>query len=189
MANRKRSLVPILLIAAVLSLAAYLTGKYDGEAEGPGSAGQSLQSAPDISLEGIRQTYVEKGVKKWEMKAASARLLRSDNQAQVNDIVITFYTADNRSFRVTADQGLVSLETRDARISGNVIIYHPDFKIYTESLRYHAERHIIVSESPVRIESPSLHLAGDRLCYDLSSMRAELAGNVNGRINENLTRQ
>lgn len=189
MVYRKRSLVPIFLILAVLSLAVYLAGKYRGETKAPDSSVQTVQSAPDISLEGIRQTYVEKGAKKWALKAASARLSRSSNRTHIDDIDMTFYLPDGRSFRVTADQGVILLENRDAEISGDVIVYHPDFKIYTESLRYRAEHHIITADEPVRIESPSLHLSGNRLRYDLSTMKADLTGNVNGLINEILTRK
>lgn len=189
MVYRKRSFIPIFLILAVLSLAAYLAAKNKSADKAPVPDARSIESAPDISLEGIRHTFVEKGVKKWVLIAASARLSRSSNRTHVNQIDMTFYTPDHRSFRVTADQGLISLESRNAEISGDVVIYRSDFKIYTESLRYLAEDNIIITDKPVRIDGPSLRLAGSRFSYDLSTMKAELSGNVNGIINENLARQ
>lgn len=186
MTPRKRFLIPILLILTVCSLLALLTGNDNHKR--PESTSEAIRSAPDISLQGIRETYIEKGTKRWILKAASAFLSRSSNQTRVKDIDMTFYAADGRFFRVTADRGQLSLDTRDAEVSGNVIIYHPSYKIYTESLRYRAGNHIITSNEQVRIESDWLQLEGDRLRYDLNTMKAELTGKVNGIINEKITR-
>lgn len=189
-ASPKRSLVPRLLILAVLSLAAYYITMPDGNRkERQSSATSLIRSAPDISLEGIRHTFIENGQKKWSLKAASARLSRSNRQTQVNDIDLTFFTAGDKTFRVTADKGLLSLDTSDAEILGNVVIHIPDGKIYTQSLRYQADDHIITTDEQVRVEGDTIHLTGNRLRYDFRSMTAELAGNVNGIINGHLTRQ
>lgn len=189
MPSQKRSLIPILLVLATLGVTAYMTTGDNGEKERRAATAKIIQSAPDISLKGIRQTFIEKGTKKWALRAASAFLSRSNRQTRVNDIEATFFTAEGKPIRVTADSGLLSLDTNDAEISGNVIVHNQDYKIYTQSLRYQAERHIITTEEQVIIESDSLHLTGDSLRYDLVSMKAELAGNVDGIISEHLTRQ
>ncbi len=185
----KRPFIPIMLILAVLSVATYLLTVSDDEDPTRTMMSERLRSAPDISLEGVRQTFIEKGRKQWQFKADSARLSRSGQQTRVNDIEAVFFTADGRSFQVTADGGVVSLDSKDAEISGNVIIRYQDYKIYTQSLRYRAEDHIITADNQVRLISDSLHLTGDRLRYDLVAMRGELTGNVNGLISENLARQ
>jgi LPS export ABC transporter protein LptC len=188
-ASLKRSFFPKLLILALLGLVAYMTMYDDGRKERQSSAAKRLRSAPDISLEGIRHTFVENGEKKWSLKADSARLSRSSRQTQVTDIDLTFFAAGGKSFRVTADNGLLSLDSSDAEITGNVVVHIPDGKIYTQSLRYQAQDHIITTDKQVKVEGDSLHLTGDRLRYDLRSMTAELAGDVNGIINGHLTRQ
>jgi LPS export ABC transporter protein LptC len=186
---QKRPLIPWLLILTALGLTAYLALSGTGRTERRNSAARLVRSAPDISLEGIRQTFIENGKKKWALKAASARLSRSSRQTEVNDIDATFFTADGKPIRVTADKGLISLDTSDAEISGNVIIHIQDYRISTQSLRYQAERHIINTDEQVRLENASLHLVGDGLRYDLLAKEAELTGNVNGIIDGNLTRQ
>jgi LPS export ABC transporter protein LptC len=185
----RRSVAPKLLILALLGLAAYMTLYDGGRKEQRSSSAKLLRSAPDISLEGIHHTFVESGEKKWSLKADSARLSRSSRQTQVTDIDLTFFTSGGKSFRVTADKGLLSLDSSDAEISGNVVVHIPDGKIYTQSLRYQAQDHIIATDEQVKVESASLHLTGDRLRYDMRSLTAELAGDVNGVINGNLTRQ
>lgn len=188
MTPRKHSLIAILLALTALGLAAFMLIKDHDKSRPAGSPTDVPGSAPDISLSGIQQTFVENGLIKWRLKAASARLSRAGNRIQINDIDMTLYTADGRNCHVTADRGLVSLDTRNANIYGNVVIHHPDYKIQTETLRYRAERHIIETDEPVRMESRMVLLTGDRLRYDLDAMRAELNGNVDGIINENLTR-
>ncbi len=186
MTPRKRLLIPVLLTLSALSFFAFLGGNDHHQQADPEV--EAVRTAPDISLEDIKETYIEKGEKKWVLKATSACLSRSSDQTRVSDIDISFFTADGRSFRVTADRGLLSMNTRNAEVSGNVIIHHPVYKMYTESLRYRAENHIIISNEPVRIESDWLRLEGDRLRFDLNTMKAELTGKVDGLINEKLTR-
>jgi LPS export ABC transporter protein LptC len=188
MAFPKRSLFLMFLILPVLCLIAYLTLYDGGREKRRDSAAKLIRTAPDISLEGIRQTFIENGDKKWSLKAASARLSRSSRQTQVTDIDLTLFTAGGDAFRVTADKGLLSLDSSDAEIAGNVIIHIPEGKIYTQSLRYRAQDHIITADEQVKVEGDSLHLTGNRLRYDLRSMTAELLGDVNGIINGNLTR-
>ncbi len=187
MFHKKRFVIPMLLILSALSVSAYILKDNSGKRQ-RNPASELIRSAPDISLEGISQTFVEKGKKKWTLKAASARLSRAAKQTLLDDIDVGFFTANGKSFRVTADKGLLSLDTNDAEVFGNVIIHNPDYEIHTQSLRYKAESHIITTDEPVRIESDSLHLTGDGLRYDLVSMKAELTGNVKGIISGNLGR-
>ena len=180
----KRSALLWLPVLVLLSAAPYLVFNDDEHGR---PAADSLSAAPDISLEGIRQTFIENGVKKWTLRAASACLSRDNHRTRVDDIEALFYTTDGRPVRVVADKGLLTLDAKDAEIFGHVVVHHPGCKISTEALRYQAGDHIIISKGRVRVEGDAFELNGDGLRYDLTTMTAVLTGNVTGIINNQTT--
>jgi len=126
-----------------------------------------IDSGAALVLNQMHQTSFKDGIKEWSLDAASARLLKEGDIAEMNEVTAIFLTNDNIKARVTSKTGVLNTSTHDMTLS--------------------KKRHIIYSTKAVTILGENSRLAADALEVDLAGGRAVLTGNVKGLFSENFS--
>ncbi len=167
-----------LLICAIVAM--YLFRPHQPGLSPPSPVIKKDGQAPQIMLTNIEQTHIRQGQKKWSLMADTARLSANGNTSVLKNIILTAFQSSGAPVQITADQGVFNRKNGEIRISGNVIIEDPVYKIQTQSLHYQDEDGIIYTNDRVTIDGNSLHLKGDSMQYDITAMKAVLTGNIQG---------
>ena len=83
---------------------------------------------------------------------------------------------------MTADRGILKIDSNDIEASGNVVVKRNDYRLRTESLQYDHRRSMIYAPKPVRISTGAMELTADSMSFNLNSRRAEFKGHIQGTI-------
>jgi len=140
-----------------------------------------------LSLKRLRQTATKDGVKEWSLEAGSAQFSNSRKTALLKDVSVTFYPREGGAVLMTADRGILKIDSNDIEASGNVVVKRNDYRLRTEDLQYDHRRSMIYARKPVRISAGAMELTADSMSFDLNSRRAEFKGHVRGTIREKLS--
>src|SRR4030042_2612340 len=104
-------------------------------------------------LEKIRFVEDKKGRKTWELEAKSIEQHEDQNIVDLNDVKVTVYTKDGRSFVISGERATVNQTSKDAKLSGNVTLTTSDgYRLRTESKAYHHEKKKMDTSDPVAME-------------------------------------
>jgi LPS export ABC transporter protein LptC len=146
----------------------------------------SLHSKANISIDQVYQTATRDGIKEWSLEAKSAYYIDATKQANLQDVIVTFFLKDEEKVYLTADQGILKTDSNDIEVTGDVIVRNETYTLKTKKLNYEYTKRIIFSKVPVEIVADSLNLAADSMSFDLNTKKTVLEGNVKGSFNENI---
>src|SRR4030042_1907370 len=86
------------------------------------------ENIPRISAEGVEQRlekirFVEEkeGKKTWELEAKAISQYQDQNIMVLEDVKVTYYSKDGRSFVITGNRGKVYQNSKDVELTGNVL--------------------------------------------------------------------
>ena len=160
-------LLSIVLIVAVVtvSLLANLRGRKvsdDGE-----SLPKILTIGAESALEKIRLVEDKHGKKTWELEAISIRQYQDKNMMLLEDVKLTVYAKDGRSFVVSGKEGKVYQDSKDMELSGNVMLTSSDgYQLRTHSVAYRHEDRRVTSSDVVELEGEQISLRGKGMLVD-----------------------
>jgi LPS export ABC transporter protein LptC len=143
---------------------------------------EGVKDAAIISVEKILQTATRDGIKEWDLEAVSGRYLAGVNQAELEQLQVTFYLANGSTVSLTADAGILHTDTKNMRVEGNVVVISGDYRLTTQSLHYDFDKRQLYTHDAVVITGQKVNLTGDSLVVELDQHRARLAGNVKSML-------
>lgn len=152
----------------------------------PGGILSSLAGKAAISMGSVQQTATRDGKKEWSLSASSARLMDSKKEAFFNDLSITFFTKDENRIYLTASRGILTTDSKNIEVHGNVIVQNGDYQLKTEQLSYLHDRRVIFSKVPVTISGHLFNFVADSMRFDLNSNTTSFKGNVRGLFHEKI---
>ena len=147
----------------------------------------SLHSKANISIDKVYQTATRDGIKEWSLEAKSAYYIDATKQANLQDVVVTFFLKDGGKVYLTADQGILKTDSNDIEVTGDVVVRNETYRLRTKKLNYEHTKRIIFSKVPVEIVGDSLNLAADSMSFDLNTNRVLFEGRVEGSFSETIT--
>ena len=133
-----------------------------------------------LAIQGFRHTASQDGKKQWTLEADSAHLHVDPSEARLINILALFSLDNGKIVRLTADQGVLQLDTNNISASGNVVISAPEYNIKTENLHYDHQLHIIKSGSPVNVIGPSFRLNAGEMAYNIRTGEITCTDHVEG---------
>jgi len=145
-----------------------------------------LEQKADLAIASFEQTATKNGIKEWHLNAKSAKYNKSQEEAVLEDLRVTFYLEDGRQAHLTADRGTIMTQSKDLKVSGNVMANNDDFQLKTETMHYFHDQRILLSRVPVEISGPAFHIVADSIRVDLNTQRTLLEGNVEGSFSDSL---
>ena len=147
----------------------------------------SLHSKANISISKIYQTATRDGIKEWRLEAKSAYYIDATKQANLQDVIATFFLKDEGKIYLTADQGILKTDSNDIEVTGNVVVRNETYSLRTKKLNYEHTKRILFSKVPVEIVGDSLNLASDSMSFDLNTNRIFFEGRVEGTFSETIS--
>ena len=144
----------------------------------------SVDSDAALLLNKIHQTSTRNSIKEWTLDASSARLLKDENQAQMNDVRVVFFTDNARQIHLSSTRGILDTKTQDMTFSDNVVVTYAPYTLKTAELHYDKKRHILYSTVHISIMDRESSLEADTMETDLNKNIIRLRGNVKGTFSE-----
>ena len=130
-------------------------------------------------LEKIRFVEDKQGRKTWELEAKSIEQHEDQNIVDLNDVKVTVYTKEGRSFVITGERARVNQKSKDANLTGNVTLATSDgYRLRTESVAYHHEKKQIDTSDPVEIEGDGFRVQGQGMFVDMEARLFRILGRV-----------
>jgi LPS export ABC transporter protein LptC len=178
----KLILLSVIVSALGITLAVFITNRNSLENEG--HIVSDMQSKANISIGKAHQTAIKNGIKEWNLEAASVNYMVEKNQAIFQDLFITFYLKDKSQVYLTANKGILNIDSNDMEIFGNVVIKNTTYRLKTENLFYRHNRRIIFSKVPVTVTGADFELAADSMSLNLNTNKTMFEGKVQGTLRE-----
>ncbi|MFK5954650.1 MAG: LPS export ABC transporter periplasmic protein LptC [Desulfobacterium sp.] len=169
------------VVAALFSL--YLVNRITSK--DPVIKNIGIDSKTLIALGAMRQTSTRNGIKEWTLDATSARILKEEHLAILEDVSAHFFLTNGGEIHLTSRSGSIDTETQDMTFSDTVVVRHQDRRLETDRLQYEKKRHIIYSTTPVVLTTPQARLTADQLTVNLNAHVVHLKGNFEGSFSEN----
>ena len=185
--NHNHKKLKLMLLSAIVSvlgitLAVFITHR--NSLDKKGHVVSNIRSNANISIGKAHQTAIKNGIKEWNLEAASVNYMVEKNQAIFQDLFITFYLKDKSQVYLTANKGILNIESKDMEIFGNVVIKNTTYRLKTENLIYRHNRRIIFSKVPVTVTGDALELAADSMSLNLNTNKTMFEGKVQGTLRE-----
>ncbi|MDI6687196.1 MAG: LPS export ABC transporter periplasmic protein LptC [Desulfobacterales bacterium] len=146
----------------------------------------SLNTKANLSISKVYQTATRDGIKEWSLEAKSAYYIDATKQANLKDVIVTFFLKDGGKVYLTADQGILKTDSNDIEVTGNVIVKNESYRLRTKKLNYEHTKRIIFSKVPVEIVGDSLNLTADSMSFDLNANRILFEGRIEGNFSESI---
>jgi len=185
--NHNHKKLKLILLSAIVSalvviLAVFVTQRHSIEKKG--DVVSDIRSKANISIGKAHQTAIKNGIKEWNLEASSVNYMGDNNQAIFQDLFITFYLKDKSEVYLTANKGILNIDSNDMEIFGNVVVKSATYRLKTENLFYRHNRRIIFSKVPVTVIGDAFELAADSMSLNLNTNKTMFEGKVQGTLRE-----
>jgi LPS export ABC transporter protein LptC len=120
----------------------------------------SIGSA-DMRLEKVQFVEDKSGQKTWELEAKSVQQYQDENIMVLEDVRVTFYAKEGRTFFLTAKEGKLYQNSKNVDLVGDVVLTSNDgYQLKTHSASYSHLEKIVSTADPVEIEGEQFRLTG-----------------------------
>lgn len=143
-----------------------------------------IDSKAAFKLNALEQISKKNGITEWELKAASATLMKEENLAILKAVDVTFYTRDQKKIFLSSDKGTLNTKNHDITFLENVLVRYETYVLKTDKLQYDKKAHIIRSDAKVTLEDSASVITADSMVTELNENRTTLKGHVKGNFSE-----
>ena len=143
-----------------------------------------IRNNANISIGKAHQTATRNGIKEWNLDAASVNYMVKKNQAIFQDLSITFYLKNKTEVYLTANKGILKIDSNDMEVMGNVVVKNSIYRLKTENLFYRHNQRIIFSNVPVKVSGAAFNLVADSMSLNLNTNKTMFEGKVQGTLRE-----
>jgi LPS export ABC transporter protein LptC len=143
-----------------------------------------IRNNANISIGKAHQTATRNGIKEWNLDAASVNYMVKKNQAIFQDLSITFYLKNKTEVYLTANKGILKIDSNDMEVLGNVVVKNSTYRLKTENLYYRHNQRIIFSKVPVKVSGAAFNLVADSMSLNLNTNKTMFEGKVQGTLRE-----
>lgn len=178
----KLALLSGILVALGVILAVFISHRHITEKEE--DVVSDIRNKTNISIGKAHQTAIRNGIKEWNLDATSVNYMVEKNQAIFRDLSVTFYLKDKSEVYLTANKGILKIDSNDMEIIGNVVIKSSTYRLKTENLFYRHNKRIIFSKVPVKVTGAAFDLAADSMSLNLNTNKIMFEGKVQGTLHE-----
>jgi lipopolysaccharide export system protein LptC len=144
-----------------------------------------VDSDAALKLDVMKQISKKNGITEWELEAATATLVKEQNQAILTQVHVVFHTRTDDTVILRSDQGILDTQTHDMDFTGNVVVTYQRNTLKTDKLHYKKKPHIIFSQTKVWLENPDAAMEADTMEIRINDNKIILQGHVKGKFSEN----
>ncbi|HYA13989.1 MAG TPA: LPS export ABC transporter periplasmic protein LptC [Syntrophales bacterium] len=178
----KRAAIIIAVIVMVISVAtAVMVMESKESSQGPPL--RIMSDNVDLQVKDINYTDVGDSGLKWEIKADTAKYVKSENLAMFDKVRVKLVMEDGRAIIMTGDKAKLHTDTKDMEISGNVIIIsEKGDRLTTDILKYSGSEQRIYTEAIIKMENPRMQVMGRGMSLSLKDEDVALLSRVKANI-------
>lgn len=132
----------------------------------------------DVCLSRIHHVATRDGVKEWMLDAESAQYEKAGSTTVFKDICATFFLEGGRAVILNSRDGVLSTDTKDMEIWGDVVARSGSYQLNTNRIRYDHKAQVLSTLTPVVIKGKGLEITGDRMTFDLQTEHVVVQGEV-----------
>lgn len=147
---------------------------------------RTITTDADLSIKKIHHQATRNGVKEWDLSADTADLYEAQNEIRFHTIRVDFFSKNGNTIHLTAGRGTLNTKTNDIDMTGNIVAVSKNGTMKTEQLQYQNKRHIIFTDTPVKLNGKTFSIVADSMILFLDTERTELKGHVKGLFSEML---
>ena len=171
--------VLMVLLAGIVAVSVFVNvqGKKTGSEEevAPKFSAQDAK----MYLEKIHFVEDKRGKKTWELEAKSIQQNEDGNRMTLEDVKVTVYGDEGRSFIISGKEGKVFLDSKNLELVGDVTVTSSDgYRLKTHSIAYHHQEKKILSPDPVEIEGEQISVTGKGLQVDMEARTFRILNQV-----------
>ena len=129
-----------------------------------------LTDGADARLEKIRFVEDKQGRKTWELEAKSIQQYQDQNMMLLEEVNVTFFTKEGRSFTISGRQGKIYQDSKNVELAGGVVLTSSEgYRMKTQSISYRHSDKIVSTSDPVEIEGDQIRLVGKGMWVDMEA--------------------
>jgi LPS export ABC transporter protein LptC len=178
----KRIIIITMVIAIVVSVAAVIM-IMDSRESSQGPPLMIMSDNVDLQVKNINYTDVGDSGLKWEIKAYSAKYLKSENLAMFDQVRVKLVMEDGRVIIMTGDKAKLRTDTKDMEISGNVkIVSDKGDNLTTDILKYSGSERRLYTEAAVTMENDRMQVRGVGMNISLENKDVALLSRVKAHV-------
>lgn len=178
MKRRKRTVLILAILAAVLSLSVFLAIRMIGKSPEKALL-KILSDKVDLEVRNVRFSEVGDSGMNWEIIADTARYQKKENLAIFERMKVRLVMSGGETYVMTGDRGLFHTASRDMEIEGNVVIVSENGnRLLTDRLRYRNAEKRIESDRPVVMENRTVRISGVGMIFSLEQKKVSLLSQV-----------
>lgn len=137
----------------------------------------------DLQVKNINYTDVGDSGLKWEIKADSAKYIKSENLAMFDRVRVKLLMSDGKTIVMTGDKGTLNTNTKDMEITGNVeVVSDRGDRLTTDILKYSGSERRIYSEVAVTMENARMQVRGMGMSLSLEDKDVALLSRVRANV-------
>jgi LPS export ABC transporter protein LptC len=124
----------------------------------------------DARLEKIQFVEDKHGRKTWELEAKSIQQYQGQNILLLEEVKMTVFTKEGRSFVISGNQGKVYQDSKNMELVGDVVLTSSDgYQLKTRSVSYHHLEKKVTTQDSVEIEGEQIRLVGKGMMVDMEA--------------------
>jgi LPS export ABC transporter protein LptC len=179
---KKRIVVITGVIILVISVAAIVL-VMESRKSSPNPLLNIMSDKVDLQVKNINYTDVGDSGLKWEIKADSAKYIKSENLAMFDRVRVKLLMSDGKTIVMTGDKGTLNTNTKDMEITGNVeVVSDRGDRLTTDILKYSGSERRIYSEVAVTMENARMQVRGMGMSLSLEDKDVALLSRVRANI-------
>jgi len=179
---KKRIVVITGVIILVISVAAIVL-VMESRKSSPIPLLNIMSDKVDLQVKNINYTDVGDSGLKWEIKADSAKYIKSENLAMFDRVRVKLLMSDGKTIVMTGDKGTLNTNTKDMEITGNVeVVSDRGDRLTTDILKYSGSERRIYSEVAVTMENARMQVRGMGMSLSLEDKDLSLLSRVRANI-------
>jgi len=172
-------LISIVLIGGIVLISLWLNLREKEASEKSEVVPKVLTEGEDGHLDKIHFVEEKQGQKTCELEAKSIQQYQDQNIMILDEVKVTFYTKEGRSFIVSGNQGKVNQDSKDMELVGDVVVKSSDgYQLKTHSLSYRHSNKRMSTPDPVEIEGEKIRLVGKGMLVDMETKILKILNQV-----------
>jgi LPS export ABC transporter protein LptC len=175
-------LAAIFLIGGVAGVSLWLNLRERKVVEREKEAQEIVRKDANMRLEKIQLVEDKHGRRTWDLEAKSVEQYGEKNVMMLEDVKVTYYTGDGKTFVVSGKKGKFYQDSRNMELAGDVVLQTSDgYRLKTESVTYDHAQKKVTSSDLVEIEGDQFRLEGRGMLVDMEAKVFKILSQVKTR--------
>jgi LPS export ABC transporter protein LptC len=176
-------LISILLIGGIVLATLWANFRERKASEAVENLPKISNDGADMRLEKIRFVEDKHGQKTWELEAKSAHKYQDQNMMVLEDVKVTYYAKEGRTFFLTGKQGKVYQDSKNVDLMGDVVLTSSDgYQLKTHSVSYRHLEKMVSTPDPVEIEGEEIRLTGKGMLVNMEAKTFKILSQVKTQL-------